>query len=231
VTLFERATVLGGAVRVAAAAPHRATLIDIVDYLERETRRLKVEVNLGAGISAEDLEEIRSLADHVVLATGSRVAPLPAAAVSVEDVLTGSISAEPGSAVVYDEADGFWPAYSAAEALAQRGWQVTFATALTALAPRVPAESAGPLLQRLGEAGVSLHVAHRLLIDDHALRPVFGGPDLAVEPGLVVWHQQRLSDDELALPADDAWTAIGDCVTPRRISHAIAEGYRLGGTI
>ena len=78
VTLFERDTALGGAVRVAAASPHRATLIDIVDYLDRETRRLKVDVNLGAQIAPDDLAEIRGIADHVVLATGSRVAPLPA---------------------------------------------------------------------------------------------------------------------------------------------------------
>jgi 2,4-dienoyl-CoA reductase (NADPH2) len=233
VTVFEGATTLGGAVRVAAASPHRATLIDIVDYLERETRRLKVDVNLGAVISPEDLEEIRGIADHVVLATGSKVAPLPAAAVSVEDVLTGTIPAEPGSAVVYDEADGFWPAYSAAEALAQRGWKVTFATALTALAPRVPAESVGPLLTRLADAGVALHVAHRLVADSRVLRPVFGGPDLALDPGLVVWHQQRLADDELARATESGGelTVIGDCITPRRISHAIAEGYRFGATV
>ena len=72
VTLFERDTALGGAVRVAAASPHRATLIDIVDYLDRETRRLKVDVNLGAQIAPDDLEEIRGIADHVVLATGSQ---------------------------------------------------------------------------------------------------------------------------------------------------------------
>ena len=131
VTLFERDTALGGAVRVAAASPHRATLIDIVDYLDRETRRLKVDINLGAQIAPDDLEEIRGFADHVVLATGSRVAKLPPGprsrgAVSVDDVLTGHLPrTEPGSAVVYDEGDGFWPAYSAAEALAQRGWEVT----------------------------------------------------------------------------------------------------------
>jgi len=241
VTLFERDTVLGGAVRIAAASPHRATLIDIIDYLERETRRLKVDVNLGAAISADDLEEIRSIADHVVIATGSRVASLPEglrSAVSVDDVLVGAVPDEPGSAVVYDESDGFWPAYSAAEALAQRGWQVTFSTALTALAPRVPAESVGPLLLRLGEAGVALHVAHRLVVPDDAaasavLRPVFGGPDVAVEPDLVAWHQPRLVDDELvrAMAPGEEVTVIGDCVTPRRISHAIAEGYRFGGTV
>ncbi len=244
VSLFERDTELGGAVRIAAASPHRATLIDIVDYLERETRRLKVDVNLGAPISPEDLEEIRGIADHVVLATGSMVAPLPVNlqsrhVVSVEEVLTGSVlDHEPGAAVVYDEDDGFWPAYSAAEALAQRGWQVSFATALTALAPRVPAESVGPLLQRLGGAGVSLHVAHRLVVPDDAaghlvLRPVFGGPETEIEPGLLVWHRPRLGDDELqrATAVDDTVTTIGDCVTPRRISHAIAEGYRIGANV
>ena len=243
VSLFERDTSLGGAVRIAAASPHRATLIDIVDYLERETRRLKVDVNLGAPISLDDLEEITGIADHVVLATGSKVAPLPPGlrsrgAASVDEVLTNPRPKEPGVAVVYDEADGFWPAYSAAEALAQRGWQVTFATALTALAPRVPAESIGPLLQRLGDAGVTMHVAHRLVVPDDpadpvALRPVFGGGDLVLEPTLLVWHQPRIGDDELqrGMPAGNKLTTIGDCVTPRRIGHAIAEGYRAGANV
>jgi 2,4-dienoyl-CoA reductase (NADPH2) len=243
VTLFEQDRVLGGAVRIAAASPHRATLIDVVDYLERETRRLKVDVNLGATISVDDLTEIRGLADHVVLATGSTAAPVPllgldgVAVASVEDVLVGGELGEPGVAVVYDEGDGFWPAYSAAEALAQRGWQVRFATALTALAPRVPAESAGPLLQRLGAADVSLSVAHRLVVEDTraVLRPVFGGADLPLEPTLVVWHQQRMPVDGLRrASADDLEgpvTVIGDCITPRRISHAIAEGYRVGATV
>jgi 2,4-dienoyl-CoA reductase (NADPH2) len=243
VTLFERETALGGAVRVAAASPHRATLIDVVDYLDRETRRLKVDINLGAAISADDLEEIAGMADHVVIATGARPGTLPdglrsRGAVSVDDVLAGPAGRQdPGHAVVYDEGDGFWPAYSAAEALAQRGWQVSFATALTALAPRVPAESVGPLLQRLGDAGVALHVAHRLVVPDDAgaivLRPIFGGPEVPVEPGLLVWHQPRAVDDELvhALAPGGTVTAIGDCVTPRRISHAIAEGYRLGATV
>jgi 2,4-dienoyl-CoA reductase (NADPH2) len=243
VTLFERDTTLGGAVRVAAASPHRATLIDIVDYLDRETRRLKVDINLGAEIAPDDLAEIRAMADHVVLATGSRVAPLPPAVASrpsarVEDVLTGNLPSAPGQVVVYDEGDGFWPAYSAAEALAQRGWQVTFATALTALAGRVPHESVGPLLGRLGDAGVTMHVATRLVVPEDpteplALRPVFGGPDVRLDPGLLVWHQPRLGDDELtrSTPAGDTVTAIGDCVTPRRIGHAIAEGYRLGANV
>jgi 2,4-dienoyl-CoA reductase (NADPH2) len=62
---------------------------------------------------------------------------------------------------------------------------------------------------------------------------VFGGAELRLDPSLVVWHQPRVGDDHLlrATTADDALTTIGDCITPRRISHAIAEGYRIGATV
>ena len=245
VTVFEGATELGGAVRVAASSPHRAGLMDLVDHLSREVRRLRVDVHLGAEIGADDLGELLGRADHVVLATGSRPAPVPDwlaphAVATVDDVLLGRLpGASPGVAVVSDASDGFWPAYSAAEALALSGWEVHLVTALTALAPRVPAESAGPLLRRLGAAGVRMHVATQLgpagAGGGLELRPVFGDDPRAVSPDLVVWHQDRLvtAVPTGAVPAADAarLTAIGDCVSPRRISHAIAEGYRTGATL
>ena len=66
-----------------------------------------------------------------------------------------------------------------------------------------------------------------------ALRPLFGDGLIQLEPSLVVWHQPRLADDGLCLAtkADDTVTAVGDCVTPRRIGHAIAEGYRFGANV
>ena len=81
--------------------------------------------------------------------------------------------------------------------------------------------------------------AHRLVVEGSSasLRPVFGGADLALDPALVVWHQQRVAVDGLSRASLDAGadtaslTAIGDCVTPRRISHAIAEGYRTGAEV
>ena len=252
VTVFEKGSALGGSVRVAAASPHRATLIDIVGYLEQEMRRLKVEVNLGAAIEAEDLTDLLGMADHVVVATGSRPAALPPGldgrpAATVDALLLGELGVVPDRgrarhAVVYDEGDGFWPAYSAAEALARNGWAVTFATPLTALASRVPAESAGPLLRRLGAAGVDLRVGHELVLDDDParpvrLRPVLGGPDLDLPGVLTVWHRPRVPVDGLATsllqagPDGVGLHVIGDCLSPRRISHAIAEGYRAGAEI
>jgi 2,4-dienoyl-CoA reductase (NADPH2) len=102
----------------------------------------------------------------------------------------------------------------------------------------LPTESAGPLLQRLGDAGVALHVAHHLIVPEDpaqpvALRPVFGDGAIPVEPALIVWHQPRAAQDGLLRGAgvSDSVTAIGDCVTPRRIGHAIAEGYRIGASV
>jgi 2,4-dienoyl-CoA reductase (NADPH2) len=85
---------------------------------------------------------------------------------------------------------------------------------------------------------VSMHVATRVVVPEDptgpvTLRPVFGGADLELEPGLLVWHQPRAGVDELARSTtiDETLTTIGDCVTPRRIGHAIAEGYRVGATV
>ncbi|GLB63896.1 oxidoreductase [Dietzia sp. NCCP-2495] len=246
VTVFEARSELGGTVQVAAQSPHRATIGDIVDYLSHEMRRLGVEVNLGARIDPDDLADILEMADHVVVATGSSPGPLPTPArpaqasgapalVTVDDVLTGTIPEAPGRAAVYDPGDGFWPAYSAAEALLARGWEVDVVTPLTALAHRVPAESVGPLLSRLGAGGARLHVASELTPDAGraTITPVFGGAPTPIEVDLLVWHTPRTPVGELArkLGQQATVSVIGDCVTPRRISHAIAEGYRVGAEI
>jgi 2,4-dienoyl-CoA reductase (NADPH2) len=104
------------------------------------------------------------------------------------------------------------------------------ATALTACAPRVPHESQNPLLTRLASVGARVTTAHRLEAsgDGWALVPVFGGPPVRVEPHLVVWHRDRAVTDSFG---SAGLVRIGDCVTPRRIGHAIADGYRVGASI
>jgi 2,4-dienoyl-CoA reductase (NADPH2) len=53
VTIRERTDALAGQVRVAAAGPSRAELLDFIDYLEREPRRLGVDVQLGSEATRE----------------------------------------------------------------------------------------------------------------------------------------------------------------------------------
>ncbi|GAC84844.1 putative oxidoreductase [Gordonia paraffinivorans NBRC 108238] len=241
VTVFEASPELGGAVRTAARAPHRSTLIDIIDYLGHEMRRLKVDVNLAAPIEHDDFGEVTNVADHVVVATGSRPAPPPAwlppeASATVDQTILGELpSIDTRDAVVVDDGDGFWPAYNAAEALAQQGWRVTLITPLASLCSRIPAESIPPLLRRLAGAGVTLQVARTLEPGAGGTllsRPVFGGEPEMLPESLVVWHQPRIPVSTFTFdPSDTTISQIGDCVTPRRIGHAIAEGYRVGAEI
>lgn len=100
---------------------------------------------------------------------------------------------------------------------------------------RIPAESIPPLLRRLAGAGVTLQVARTLEPGATATllsRPVFGGEPETLPESLVVWHQPRIPVSTFTFdPSDTTISQIGDCVTPRRIGHAIAEGYRVGAEI
>lgn len=245
VTIYERNDHLGGSVLVASQAPYRKTLEDINGYLSSEMSRLRVTVHLGAGIDQDDFGDLMEMSDHVVIATGSKPSPprqfgdIPA--MSVDDVILANRSDLPeGTAIVFDEGDGFWPAYNAAERLVGLGWKVIFATPLGGIATRVPHESVGPLLNRLGECGTvfkPMHNLERHEMDSKSvfLRPVFGGEAEVLQPDLIVWHKHRLPNDELTSRAEDfdmsKISIIGDCLTPRRIGHAISEGYKVGAEI
>jgi 2,4-dienoyl-CoA reductase-like NADH-dependent reductase (Old Yellow Enzyme family) len=234
VTLFERGTELGGQLRTAAKAPHRASLIDIAGYLERELRRLKVEVHLGAGIDHDDLESIAAEADDVLFATGSSPVRHAGAWVVDDVLLAGDQLTGYSQAVVVDDGDGFWPAFNAAESLALRGLAVTVVTPAPMAGARLPHESLPVLMERLRESGTRILTQHAVrTLPDGALiaRPLIAGPEVALG-GLLVWHSGRQADDALVraarrVPGASAM-ALGDCVTPRRLSHAIADGFRAG---
>lgn len=245
VTIYERGTSLGGSVRIASKSPHRGSLGDIVDYLTREMGRLRVTVHLGVEIGKGDLADIKGMSDHVIIATGSRPTPPPeygqVPVRTVDDVIMSPAEQlQPGMAVVFDEDDGFWPAYNAAERLVLLGWRVFFVTRLGAIASRVPHESIGPLLTRLGEGGTRYLPMHDLSADDNdaskvRLTPVFGGEAEVLRPDLIVWHRHRIPNAELPLAAEEldmsSISVIGDCITPRRIGDAISEGYRVGAAV
>lgn len=243
VTVFERERVLGGQLCIAAAAPHRGSMIDIVDYLGRELKRLHVDVNLGAAITLDDLAAMPGEADTVILATGSVVVRQPIGrdqfAATVDDVLLDRVDLPAGGeAVVVDDGDGFWPAYNAAEKLALAGLRVTVVTPAMAAAARLPHESIGPLLRRLGEIGVRLMPHHAVLstsAGEVLVAALVGGEQAHLKADLLVWHAGRRVEDSLYREGrkrvDLPVIRIGDCIAPRRLGHAIADGYRVGARI
>ncbi len=242
VTLFERADVVGGQIRVAASASGRGELGDLVRNLERECVRRGVRIVTGAEGTVESL--LAAVPDVVVVATGARpVRPGWAGecprVVHAREVLESTVCPT-GRVLVVDEL-GFQQGPSVAETLASRGCAVTIA-------------AAGMIVGQ--DLGITLDMegwqqrAHRAGIEQWT--------DLSVTAAVTVGERVRvtsvnhLAGTEVSAvfdwvvcaihqePEDGLWKAlsrneslpfevhrIGDAVTPRRSHAAVLEGHRV----
>jgi hypothetical protein len=228
VTLFERETRLGGQLLLAEKQPHHVEIYDVVDYLERALRRLKVDVNVGAEVTADALDDID--ADAIVVATGSRpglsrlganpalAAQEPAAGMdmlnspaiagiddarfaSVDDVLSGRRRSS-GRVLVID-GTGLWDGAGTAEFLANDGAEVVVVTAASAVGAALETANRHLFSQRAAAAGIRLvpHTQFAGSKDDVALlRHVYTGETTELtDVDLIVPSVGRRSDEALYL--------------------------------
>jgi len=242
VTLFEATQSLGGQFLYASALPHRQGLRRFIDHQQGELRHLRVNLELGARI--DDPAQLRDKFEVAVLATGAVANPLSEdlgdeRVRSWFDVLDRGVPT-PGDnrrALMVDDGSAFWWTYGVAEALAQAGWQVTLVTPSTTVAASIPHESVGPLLARLGRAGTRYRVLtalYEVATDGAHLVDVTSGEEEVVDCGLVVVQTGRSPVTmltEMLQHTDMEYHTIGDCITPRRISHAVFEAHRLAGSL
>ncbi len=242
VTLFEAADGVGGQFLYSAAIPRRADVKRIIDWLHGEVRLARVQLELNTRIAGP--ADLEGRFDAAVIATGAVARPVletpeMRGAVPWLDILAQGAPAPgaTGKAVLVDDGVGFWFTYGVAEALVKAGWRLVIATPSTAIAGGMPTESIGPLLARLGQAGTEYRVLTELECCEPGmarLMNVTSGEGETIACDLTVLQTGRQSVDEL-------WTrlrggaievhAIGDCVAPRRISHAIFEGHRIGNAL
>ncbi|MGI5217927.1 FAD-dependent oxidoreductase [Nocardia sp. CA-290969] len=240
VTLFEAEPWLGGQVRTAAQAPNRTRWSALLRFYQDNLTDVRIE--LGHRVAAADLTDF----DEVIVATGATEADI-AGAVTTTSVLTDPRQIWPGNhVVVIDDGFGYWPAVGAVEAALTGGARrVTVLTPAAAIAAGIPAESRVQLLRRLAGCPVDF-VVQAALVEVRR-----------TATGTVVSYRNSLSGETHELLCDrvvvagermaTGWRSfpeqlprarvqvIGDALVPRRVSHAIAEGYAaaeaiLGGT-
>nr|WP_314443474.1 FAD-dependent oxidoreductase [uncultured Sphingomonas sp.] len=240
VTLYEATESLGGQFQYAAAVPHRAELLRIVDHLRDEIRRLGVTVEFGRAIHR--LDQLSRPADALVIATGAVPCALdphlqhPTVRAWLDILRDGAPEPQGTSrALVQDDGSGFWWTYGVANALADAGWKVTVATPSSAIAAAIPAESLTPLLVRLGQHRTTYrpltNVTH--VGDTGAvLTDITSGEEEIMPFDLVVVQTGRQSVDLFRDRPDKVeYQWIGDCVAPRRVSNAIADGRRVAAAL
>jgi len=240
VTVFEASDGVGGQFLLAASLPHRHTLLRLIDHQASELRRLGVEIRFGTPVrSAEDLGEPF---DAAIVATGAIANPLPPEAQGRDgvlawiDILTQGVPPPSGSgrSVFIDDGSGFWWNYGVAEALVQGGWQVTVVTPSANVAHQIPAESVAPLLGRLAAGRTEFRVLTMLEAVTPGrvlLQPMVSGQTEEMPCDLLVLQTGRspVSGPTHALRAAGIKEVhhVGDCITPRRMSHAVFEAQRL----
>ena len=111
VVVWERETDVGGALAVAAGAPHRQGWLALLDYYRAELRAAGVTLRLGVEATADDLHEC----DAVVVACGAEeVLPVvgdAGYASSSSEALAAGPERLRGAAhlVVVDDGFGWWP--------------------------------------------------------------------------------------------------------------------------
>ena len=146
------------------------------------------------------------------------------------DLLSGSIGETPARAVVLDDATGFWHGVSAAEYLAERGTAVELLTPGRMVAQSIPHESVAGVHRRLRGNGVKFRPYTNVKeVNGTAVQLVdtlTGEPGEVLDADLVVVRTNLGVNDQLATDLDRkvaSIVCIGDSVSPRRLSHAVAD--------
>ncbi|MCB1824179.1 MAG: FAD-dependent oxidoreductase [Candidatus Competibacteraceae bacterium] len=240
VTLYERESRLGGAIRLAAAAPGRERLALAVDWLERQVRTLDVNIQTEVDITAEQVGQ--EAPDTAIVAVGgipshhSSVHFHPnAPVINPRQVMRGEVPTTPGRAVVLDTL-GDPVGMAVTEWLAERGWQVEVVTSDMFVGQRLTASlELTAWNQRAAARGIvfrpqfdTLEVTeHSVIGADH-----FDYREIRLDGiDLVVDVSPERPDETLYFALKESGLRVfraGDCVAPRYLSHAILEGYRAG---
>jgi mycofactocin system FadH/OYE family oxidoreductase 2 len=248
VTLVERAEQLGGQVNLILRTPGREEFRRLVADLERQLDRLGADVRLGTEATPALVGELAP--DGVVVATGalpsrsgfSSVNPLVETlpGVDQDNVLTGwdvLLGERPvGRRVVVLDDDGTRAVAGVCEVLLDRGcevelvsrWNALFPTTLTTL-------DMAHLYSRLFGKGLGYRLNAWASAIEGDRVDVFnlytGAAETIAGVDTVVLAAGAKANDEpyFALEGEvENLHRIGDCVAPRKLDHAIYEGYLAG---
>lgn len=249
VVLVERETQLGGQVNLIVKTPGRDEFGWIRRDLERRLGKLGVEVRLGIEATARLVLELAP--DGVIIATGalpsrsgfSTASPLADTLAGVDqenvlsawDVLRGP-RAPVGERVVVLDDDGGRYAAGVCEMLLDQGRRVEIVTRFNALFPATlyTLDMATLYSRLLGKGLASQLNSWAKQIDGRRVTifNLYTGGELTLEDvDTVVLATGSTANESLYFELKgnvENLHRIGDCLAPRKLDHAIYEGYLAG---
>ncbi|MHB1220223.1 MAG: oxidoreductase [Alphaproteobacteria bacterium] len=236
VTLYERASRLGGQVNFAERLPGRMEFGGITENLAHEARKAGVEIVTGRALDASLARA--EAADAIIVATGAkpRAPELPggtegAQTVDAWQVIQGQANLG-GSVVVFDwRCD--WVGLGVAEMLAREGRRVRLASLSYMPGEAIQQYVRDPWLGELHKLGVEIVPMVRLIgadSDSVYLQHVMSEQPVILE-GVDSLVTSWAREADMALEQDlegypGAVIPIGDCLSPRTAEEAVIEGLR-----
>jgi 2,4-dienoyl-CoA reductase-like NADH-dependent reductase (Old Yellow Enzyme family) len=234
VTLYDDADRLGGAMRLAADAPHRDEMKLPLAWWERELKQLGVTVNLK--IRIDDPESLN--ADKVVWATGAAASSSmiwkmrPSLIEGIpgthelphgRDVLSGRAKVN-GRVLVIDE-EGGWAAVSTIETIAAMSGVTGVTVATSAAIFGQPdlhfSEESRSVGRRFAARNIDVRPGTLIARIEAGQAITASGATLGPFDSIV------LATGSSSRPIPDGVAAIGDCVAPRTFWAAVQDGARL----
>ena len=236
VTLFEKEKELGGQLLLAAIPPYKDRLAEFNRYLSRQVEKAGVSVKLGKEATVADIEAIAP--DAVVLATGvvPFIPEIPGIdgnnVVLAEDVL--ACRAVAGETVVI--IGGELVACETAEFLADAGKKVTMCRRGQAMAVAQDPIVREPLVGRLADKGVTMltGVRYQEIAADGLLITDRGGQKQTVPADTIILAAGSRPNTGLLKALEGKVREVyqvGDCLEPRSLMEALAQGFHAGRNV
>jgi len=235
VALYEKEPRLGGTLNVASVPPGKEKLNWITEYYDYELSRLGVEIHLGQALDAEKVRALKP--DVVIIATGSKpvLPPIPGVdgpnVLTAKDLLARRLRFTGQRIVVIG---GGTVGLETANYLAVQGNHVTVLKRYETFGRGSDPLYLDYLLRELKANGVKIMTGVKV----EAIKPeavLVQGKDSEkhlIPADRVVLAATAKPVNELARDLRDLNPiVIGDAVEPRKIIHAIAEGYRTARVI
>ena len=233
VTLFEASEELGGQLSLWAQAPMTREFRKTLNWYQTQLTQLQVRILTNKTITAEDIATLD--ADVLVLATGAKAAaPLPKAQgsndISVIDPWQAIADPPTRKHILINDEGGGRTALSAADALLDHN-KITLVTAEYAIGELVTATVRAPIYKRFLSGGAEIYPSqeiHSINGSTVTLQSVHTGDETNIEDvDIVVDWRGGVAETTLQSAVETSGKTqfiIGDCIAPRQVHIAIAEG-------
>ena len=248
VTVFSRSRDIGGSARLRAQLPGGEAVSSIYDYQHAAALRAGAKFEMGVNASAADILALKP--DTVILATGATMVPPrwlpPAARELVTDLRTALRDVlplkgrQPGTAILYDM-DLSEGTYASAELLHQKFSRVMIVTTRDAIADDTSMVTHQGINRRLSAMGITVMLLSQPLWNeavehgDLDIIQVYTREKTVIRNlAFFAYSTPRAPDISLAAPLRAAGIdvhLIGDCLAPRTVMAATAEGHAAGHAV